>query len=173
MKITAVTKFKHGTIHGLLRKLNWTQKELAKRAKVCQSKLGRVINLKQRPTQRMALAVQSAFGEVGEFLDILAEWPECFQGLANNRLEQTCEVPTERLLDHPEALLIADESSGDNTEIADFSERICQAIAILTPREQTVINARLSGSTFDEIAANRKRSNQKTATVREYRDPCW
>lgn len=76
MEITAVTKYKHGGIFKLLLRLGWTQAELARRANISHWQVSKIITLKKRPSVRQANAIQSAFGEAGQFLDVLGEWPE-------------------------------------------------------------------------------------------------
>jgi len=107
MQITAITKYKHGLLYQLLQKLGWSQKELARRSKVTPYIICKIVNLVQRPTPKQATAIQIAFGEAGEYLDVLEQWPETFRGLRSGfKREQTADVQLENLLDCPEALLL-------------------------------------------------------------------
>ena len=78
MKIAGVVRFKHGGMWKALRKLGWSQSELARRSELCPTKVGYVINMKRRPTMEVALRIEVAFGEAGEYVDILSEWPDDF-----------------------------------------------------------------------------------------------
>ena len=75
--------------------------ELARRAGVCVVSITNVINLRRRPGKELADSIQRAFGEIGLYVDVLAEWPESFRGLGRGGklcMEHTAEVPTERLI---------------------------------------------------------------------------
>ena len=152
MKITAITRFKHGELYGILKRLGWSQKDLARKCGINQSTIGTIINLIRRPSVEQANAIQRALGEAGEYLDVLAEWPETFAGLKRAyRVEQTKEIPMERLLDHPEVLQIAapDPEVDENHE---FYERLEAAINRLPETPAKVIRERFyNGKTFKEI----------------------
>jgi transcriptional regulator with XRE-family HTH domain len=105
MRITAITRYKHGELYHLLLKLGWSQAELARRTQIHPTIIGKIINLVCRPRPDQAELIQKAFGEAGEFFDILGEWPEGFTGLKKGLItEQTAEVPMENLLSCAEAL---------------------------------------------------------------------
>lgn len=99
MKITAITKFKQGDIYLLLKKLGWSQHELARRAGITDQSIGKICNLNFRPSSKNANKIQRAFAEQGEFIDILSLWPESFIGLERgSKLEQTKEIDSEILV---------------------------------------------------------------------------
>ena len=81
MKITALTRYKHGELYAVLKRLGWNQSELSRRSGLAATLVGRIINLQYRPSQKMADAIQKAIGEAGEFFDVLEQWPEDFKGL--------------------------------------------------------------------------------------------
>lgn len=101
MKITAVTKFKHGTIHRILSELGWNQSKLARKSGIHASNISAIILLKRTPSEKEANAIQKTFGEEGFYIDVLSEWPESFKGF-----NQGCIVEETRDLD-PELLLPA------------------------------------------------------------------
>lgn len=111
MKITAITRFKHAEVWRLLQKLGWSQSELSRRAEIRPECLGRIVNLRSRPSVAQAEKIQRAFGEAGEYLDILEEWPETFTGLpAGFKCESTQDVD-HLSIESPEAMnAIADTS---------------------------------------------------------------
>ena len=140
MKITAITKYKHGGIYAALQPLGWSQSELSRRTGIDPCRIGKIINLNSRPTVEHANRIQNALGEAGEYLDILAEWPELFQGLAAGfKVEQTQDIPMERLIDHPEAMeLPAPDSSNEDER----NERLESVIGSLPERLQIVLRER-------------------------------
>jgi RNA polymerase sigma factor (sigma-70 family) len=129
MKITAITKYKHGELYAILKRLNWTQSELAQRSGLDKSRLGQIINLQRRPNEAQANAIQKALGEVGQFLDVLSEWPEAFTGLVKGfKHEQTQEVELDRLLDHREVLQIAAPDPEDTTEMDSVLNEVLETL---------------------------------------------
>lgn len=136
MKITAVTKFKHGELYAMLQRVGWKQSDLARNSGLSENRIGEIINLQRRPIQKEADAIQRALGTVGEYLDVLSEWPETFVGLKRGyRREQTIDVPMERLLDHPEALQIAAPEYQDD----DIEERVKSVISKLPERNRQIL----------------------------------
>ncbi len=136
MKITAVTKFKHGELYAMLQRVGWKQSDLARNSGLSENRIGEIINLQRRPIQKEADAIQRALGTVGEYLDVLSEWPETFVGLKRGyRREQTIDVPMERLLDHPEALQIAAPEYQDD----EIEERVKSVISKLPERNRQIL----------------------------------
>jgi len=136
VKITAVTKFKHGELYAMLQRVGWKQSDLARNSGLSENRIGEIINLQRRPIQKEADAIQRALGTVGEYLDVLSEWPETFVGLKRGyRREQTIDVPMERLLDHPEALQIAAPEYQDD----EIEERVKSVISKLLERNRQIL----------------------------------
>ena len=65
MKITAVTKFKHGELYAMLQRVGWKQSDLARNSGLSENRIGEIINLQRRPIQKEADAIQRALGTVG------------------------------------------------------------------------------------------------------------
>ncbi len=151
MKITAITRYKHGAIYALLQRLHWTQSELARRCQMCPSRIGEIINLRKRPTAEQANLIQRVFGEAGEFLDILSEWPEAFTGLAKGfKHEQTEDVELDRLLDHREVFQIA-APEPDNTEEMDATlDAMLNTLPIR--QRQCLVERFFNDSTYSEVS---------------------
>lgn len=174
MKITAITRYKHGELYAILRRIGWTQSELSRQTGIHPATIGNIINLAKRPTAEQADAIQKALGIAGEYLDVLAEWPETFEGLKPGyRREQTADVPLERLLDHPEVMqLAAPEYEDDGLE-----ERVEDAMSKLSPRHRFVLRERFwNGELLATIARRTKTSRERVqqieaAALRELRHP--
>lgn len=152
MKITAVTRFKQGDIWRLLRKHGWTQAELARRSGMTQQALGKIINMILRPTEKQANAIQSAFAEVGEYIDVINLWPERFSGYPKPLcIEQTRDIEVE-MLEVEESL--ADDYvkrlRRENHE-GDLKSGMVEALSTLTDRQRAVLSLRW-GVRNDEYA---------------------
>jgi len=136
MKITAITKYKHGELHLALNKAGWNQSDLANRSGVSKETINRIYSLKGRPNRKTANLIQMALGQVGIYLDVLSEWPECFKGLKSNHYNvKTLEVPMDRLINCKEAFMISTEKP--------FNEKLAiildESIETLTSKEKSVI----------------------------------
>ncbi len=151
MKITAITRYKQGTIYALIKKLGWSQLELSRRTALHPATVGSIINLIRRPTIEQADKIQKAFGEAGEFLDVLGEWPETFLGLKRGfKVETTEEIPLERLIDCPEVLELA---APDEYDESLFNELDSEMSSHLSERERRVLEGRfVNGEPLDQIA---------------------
>lgn len=177
MKITAITRYKHGEIYAILQRLGWSQSELARRTGLSATTIGDIINLVKRPKVEQADAIQKTLGTAGEYLDVLSEWPETFEGLKRGfRREQTAEVPMERLLDHPEVLQLAAPGTEEETGL---EERLETIIGELPRQQQVVLRERFwNGKTLEATGKNtnlgltRDRVRQiEAAALRKLRHP--
>lgn len=169
MKITAITRYKHCKLYAILKRLGWSQAELARRSGVHYCRIGDIINLVSRPTPEQADAIQRAVGAAGEYIDVLEEWPETFEGLKRGyRREQTAEVPVERLLDHPEVLQIAAPDPSDDVEL-DFmklNDEIKSLVGELSDREMNVLYERHHNRrTYDSIAKQMGRTRERVRQI--------
>lgn len=164
MKITAITRYKHGELYAILQRLGWTQSELARQTGLRSGTIGDIINLVKRPTVEQADAIQKAVGTAGEYLDVLSEWPETFEGLKRGyKREQTAEVPMERLIDHPEVLQLAapETSSEDGLE-----ERMESVIGELPKQAQIVLHERFwNGQTLEATGQRLKRTRDRVRQI--------
>ena len=157
MKITAVTKLKHEGIWSLLRKLGWSQSELGRRTGLGASGIGRIINLNFRPSPECADSIQKAFGEAGEYIDVLSEWPETFTGIKKGfKIETTADIPEDKMIDiysHEALQLAAPESAIDEGDY----DRVEDVLSSLSEKEAQVIRSRIfDGKTMAECAKNMK-----------------
>lgn len=149
MKITAITRYKHATLYLLLRKLKWTQSELARRADVCPTHIGRIINMTHRPTKDVVDKIQAAFGAVGEYLDVLEAWPEEFHMPRNGfRNEQTADIDPEwlALQDCPDVKQLAApvdvESVSCGLRDFVFTDQVAKLIGKLPAHHRVILKMR-------------------------------
>jgi transcriptional regulator with XRE-family HTH domain len=149
MRITAITKFKHGVLKEALDKLGWSQSELARRCGIAQSELGRIINLKKRPSEERALKIQRAFGDAGVFIDIEEAWPDGFEGIDIPEIKETREVDMQsiHLEFHRRQQLC--EPSGISEEV---TTGINSVLETLPSACQEVIRLRFEGNTLEYVA---------------------
>lgn len=150
MRIVAVTEFKHGDLYDALKSLGWSQAELARRSKVTPQMIGRILNLRQRPSKDMANRIQVAFSEGGHYLDILETWPELFSGFQETPIvEHIRDVDFGKMIGHSPTPLLAIEKD-------ERDEAIRQIIKTLTPIQQEVIESRIfKRETLEEIGNRR------------------
>lgn len=147
LKIAAVTKFKHGLIWQLLKKLGWTQAELARRSGVHVTLVGQYVNLRLRPNLDHAQAIQRAFGEVGEFLNLEEAWPEDFVGTRHAiTCEQISDIDPRHILTGSEELMLeADKEALHEIVTTTFSD--------LPHKRRKILEARFfEGKTLGEIS---------------------
>jgi RNA polymerase sigma factor (sigma-70 family) len=175
MKITAITRYKHAGLYALLNRIGWTQLELSRRANLTIRTVNDIINLVRRPTGEQADAIQSAIGEAGEYLDVLAEWPESFTGLKHGyKHEQTADVEMENILGCSEALRLQYEEPVEDSWL---DTAIDEILGTLTEREALVLRERFYyKKTLDKIAemigTQRERVRQiEAVALRKLRHP--
>ena len=163
MQITAITKYKHGELYAILKRLGWSQSKLAKQSNLTPNIIGNIINLVKRPTAKQADAIQKALGAAGEYLDVLLEWPEAFEGLKRGyKREQTVKVQMDRLIDHPEALQIACHEYKENH----LNHILDAAISELPKKIQTVLRERFwDGKTLEGIGKNINESRERVRQI--------
>lgn len=139
MKIAAITRFKHGALWQALKKLGWSQSELARRCNFNASRMGRIINLLERPTQKLADTIQKVLAEEGIYIDPITEWPETFRGLPIRVcIEQTREVDVLEL----EAAQVFYDQLADRQQNDWASDVIRPLLGALNDRERSVIDQR-------------------------------
>ena len=164
MKITAITRYKHGELYAILNRLGWTQSELARRAGLDAGRVGEVVNLNKRPSQKTANAIQNALGEAGEYFDVLEQWPETFQGIKKGTTkEETMEVPMECLIGCREAMKLPapEQQSGDGLDTV-----MDECLATLTERERQVIEARFyEYRTLDEVGGQYRVGRERVRQI--------
>lgn len=174
MRITAITRYKHGELYQILRRLRWTQSELARRTEMREGTIGDIINLRRRPSAEQANKIQEVVGEAGQYLDVLSEWPESFALERGHKVEQTAEVPMEQLLGNREAMMLPAPDSNDTTDLDSAVESL---VSGLSEREGRVIK----GSFYDgkrdcelvkEMKISKERVRQiKAKALRKLRHP--
>ena len=141
MKIAGVVKFKHGGMWKALRKLGWSQSELARRSGLCPTKIGSTINMKRRPSTEVALCIEMAFGEAGEWVDVLSEWPDDF------RMETKGEISIYREMSRDQL------SSSDPQKTLEQKDVLEDALSKCNAEERELLELHyLKGWTYNDIA---------------------
>ena len=139
MKISAITKFKVGVIYEALRKLGWSQKKLAKEADIHWFRVYKIINLRRRPTEDEAMALEIALARAGAPVEI--DWPGAFEGLKQSpTLVQTCDISTERLLQSGLQRRLTGPNPLDELLAKEGAEAIEQAKGMLREREAAILD---------------------------------
>lgn len=140
MRITAVTKFKNAELWTCLKKAGWSMAELSRKIQINYHHLRGVINIKRRPSEKLLLKIQAAFGEVGIFLDVEKVWPEKdFEGFDHAlTIEQTADVEEKNLLAYGQHLQIMNEGT-DHNLLPEYAESLQEALRFLTQTERKVL----------------------------------
>lgn len=166
MKITAITRYKHGELYAILQRIGWTQSELARQTDLRIGTIGDIINLVKRPTVEQADAIQKAVGTAGEYLDVLSEWPETFAGLKRGyKLEQTAEVEMENLLGCREAMMLPapEPTLEDAVHLEDAME---SAMSDLTTQQKFVLKHRFwKDETLEEVGSKLGRTRGRVRQI--------
>lgn len=176
MRITAITRYKQADLLDAMRRLNWTQAELARRSGVHQTTISNVLNLKFRPGREQATAIQEALAEAGEFLDILELWPESFTGLGvGSSKEETADVPLVRLVGCREAMQIA--APAPRYDLEELEQDLERSFRCLGSSHRRVLKKRFyEGQTLQEtgraLGITRERVRQiELSALRRLRHP--
>ena len=152
MRLTALTKIKHGVIYEALVEVGWTQSELARRIGVTPGTIGDFINLKRKPSADMAQRIQNAFTDAEVYIDILEAWPDDFVYKDGLKLVQTTDVPMENLLEHERERLLLGTDPARALDRDMTRDRLSQAIGELPARTAHVLRERwFEGKTLGEI----------------------
>lgn len=155
MKVTAVTRFKQGDLYNALKKLGWTQAELAKRTGLGKRVVGDAINLRRKPSSSNLDRIQKVLGDAGEYLDVTAIWPDNFKGFQKSVvIEQTNDV--ELLLPGMEPIALHDSMKPDFESARQLIEK---ALGNLSEKEAEVVKERyFDGKLFQEIGGTINRT---------------
>ena len=153
MRITAITKFKQGDLWQALRRAGWNQADLARECGVTTNTICSVVNLKKRPHSKVADKIQNVFARKGIYLDILAMWPESFQGFRKTLVvEQTRDVDLDCFLPQYEKPLL-DVHHGEMVKVLD------SILETLSPQQRLAIEGVfLEGKPLAEVGAKFTRS---------------
>lgn len=152
MRVTGITKIKHGGLYRAIQSLGWSQADLARATGIDQSTIGLIINLKQRPTEEQRDEIEIVLGCHGIWLDILEDWPEWFQGVRRRSLkaENDVDVPCERLLEN---VSTGAPPQLDRVQRHEMQRVVNQIVDSLPPREAYVIRRRFfDDATLADVA---------------------
>jgi len=145
MRITAITKFKHGGLWAALKELGWKQSRLARECGLPPSIIGSIINLQTRPTVKNANTIQRVLGSHGVYFDPTVEWPDVFRGMKTRiTVEKTKDFTAVEIeaaqVYHQQVLLPVSEEEEEEKMLMEQS--VSHGFSKLTNREQQVINMR-------------------------------
>jgi transcriptional regulator with XRE-family HTH domain len=172
MRITAITKFKQGDIYNAMRQLGWSQSELARRCLSTPGTIGLVMNMRQRPSARLAGRIQKAFATEGVFIDILTIWPEGFKGFKKSPVhELTKEVDLAGLLQARDSQLYLDVHKKEMTEAVDGLLDMLPDRQRKMVERQFINGERLSDIARDEGVTPTSIKNRVGRALRKFWDP--
>lgn len=161
MKITSITKFKHGILREALVKLGWSQSDLARKTGISISTIGHILNLQRRPCKEIMDKIQLALGKEEIYIDVLECWPEEFTGSGKRTIvETTHDFDPSLLLGCQKSLLLEQQDQemlGDTivSKRTAQKERLYKAMDTLDEREKEVlIRTFINGETLAEIGKN-------------------
>lgn len=145
MKVTAITRYKHGALWTAIKQLGWTQKEMANQCGVCQNRFNSIINMHVRPTEKEANNIQRVLGQHDIYLDPTQEWPSAFTGYKKSLVvEQTKDVGPLALNFAETYYAQLEDGSSPSDELVEEEKRdaLQKALDCLTKRERTVVDYR-------------------------------
>jgi DNA-directed RNA polymerase sigma subunit (sigma70/sigma32) len=145
MKIAAITRFKHGGLYQLLKKHNWSQAELARRAGISIHSVSCAINMHNRPSMATIDAIQKAFAEVGEFADVAEMFPDAYIGFGQSvKHLQFADLDQKQLEDFAthQQLLLEDAQAPLPEDSINSKEALEAFKDLLTEREQSMMSMR-------------------------------
>jgi len=150
MRIATITRIKHGRLYEALQRIGWTQSKLARKIGTDTSSIGRIINLKHRPSDEMADRIMVALLPYGEHVNVLDDWPE---GLAATRTSIT------RFVD-ADPKQIADATMGrslpsaiEYMEAVERAEIVESSLGRLRHKQRRVVRMHyFDGMSYTEIA---------------------
>ena len=156
MKVTAVTKLKQGDLYNALQRLGWSQSELARRANISPTTIGKILSMQKRPGKMAADGIQRAFGEAGIYIDVLSVWPETFKGLGVSvTLTQTKEI---------DVLKIPSRVNPRQIELRSVVDKVLET---LEPEEREVVEGRMSGKTYVSIGKQIGKSHTRAKQIED------
>ena len=162
MKITAITRFKNGTLLDAVRQAGWTQAELARRIDLSPTKVGDLFNLKRKPETEVADKIQRVLGEAGVYLDIDAAWPEGFKPLSKTPISEVSRDVDVGLLAYQEYAQLTEGARDPNGELLALAEAgIARVEPNTNPRDMAVFDLYMEGATLDVIGKKHNLSRER------------
>jgi len=154
----------------LLQKLHWTQSELARRSGITAPRISEFCRMVKSPTEDEKTKIQLAFGESGEYLDVIAAWPEGFEPLKKTLVvEQIKDVEIDAIAYREHVQMIAEHN--EQTELRERS--MMELTDTLNDKERIVIERRfglnnLPTHTLEELGEMLGKSKQAVSQI-QYR----
>ena len=162
MRIRAETRFKHGRLSEALAMLGWNQAELGRRTGIHPTRIGEIINMRQKPSKYYTDKIECALAVAGVMdTNIFGDWPDEFKCM--HKVIQTKDVPDDMLLtmDGNSPKLVS-EYSGENMDIEYMMEKISE----MPERERFVIeNVYLGDMNLIEFGKHIGRTRQRAEQI--------
>lgn len=172
MKVTAITKFKHGALLDALRRHNLGPCSFAERFGISKTLMCRCVNLVQRPRIDIAAKILAGLAELGEVFSFEELWPDEFKPTGQAlTLEQSREIEPQFIghyLEYERDRLL---TNGSHVKLP---EDVQTAIDSLRKRDRMVLDMYAKGMTFSEmekkLGVSRGRARQRVVeSVRKVR----
>lgn len=138
-----------------IRKLGWSQNELARRCQMNVGTIGDIINLHRRPSQEQADTIQRVLAEAGQYIDVTKEWPETFKGFGRTiKTEDTQDITPEMLEYKGASMALADVAEErQSVDLEALSKILNEQIDTLDKRHADVLRRRfINQHTLDQVA---------------------
>lgn len=164
MKVAAITRFKHGELYVLLKKLGWSQAELSRRCGFkYQSKVGNMLNLTCRPSLDTIYRLQKAFAEAGEVVDVESMFPNAYVGTGDRikPVVQIADVPPESIakLAHHQRMQLESVQLPLPDRVVDSDEALAAFDLVLNETEKVAMRLHfVDGLSITEVATACHRS---------------
>ena len=166
MRITAITKFKHGALYAALCSLGWTQSEFARRCGLSAQTAGEIINLQKKPSPTLADQIQKILGEHGVYIDPCVEWPETYVGHKDRVVvDQTKDIDP---LEVEYAKNFYQIQEPYRVDIC-FHDVVEEALQTLPPREEKVVRMRYGIGLATDPLTYREISNKLDISIERAR----
>lgn len=155
MKIAAVTRFKVGALFEAMAKAGITQRQLAEASGLRAEAVGRIVNLRCKPSKEQCDKIQRGLAAFGIFLDVLSVWPDTFKGFKRTpTVTQVQDVEPEQLECFRQGYIgMLEAGQKDSTAVYKKFEEI---VAGLPDRDKRIVEGLARGKTLRQIAAKTK-----------------
>jgi hypothetical protein len=162
MKVAAITRFKHGSLYELLREIGWSQSRFAIESGMNVTRMGLILNLLKRPSEKDIQGMEMAFGKIGRFVDVASMFPESYIGFKRPlKIVQVQDVEPSQLeyLRQNQVQLLEDAQPPIPSDAIDTKEKLDGVLKMLegsggelTEKEQDMIRSHiLEGEPFEHI----------------------
>jgi transcriptional regulator with XRE-family HTH domain len=151
MNVAAITRFKQGDVFKAMHKLGWSQKELARRSGLSYGLVCDFLNMKRRPNEESANAIQRALAEENIYIDVTSVWPDSFKGFKKSpKVVQIQDVEPMQLEDLRQRYIFMLEQDTPRPDTLLLEEAIKDMD--LRPEDERTLGGVLQGMSYSDIA---------------------